>query len=146
MAEPADAAAAAAPAAPAGHKTERLQEVAIPDRPNTVYEHAKKVSDYFAMALRVGVGSGAAVGLWEYARHHPESAFGSELFSVGIGLSTLYLAVVFVAAVGFDLRGGAPGGRSRMSVAADIVSSLVALSLLVSLVYFARTTAMEMMR
>lgn len=132
--------------APAGHDPASHLEVAITDKPNTVYEHAKKVSDYFAMALRVGVGSGAAVGLWEYAKHNPESAFGSELFSVGIGLSTLYLAVVFVAAVGFDLRGGGPGARSRLGIAADVVSSLVALCLLISLVYFARTTTMEMMR
>ncbi len=114
-------------------------------RPNNAFEYAKKISDYFAMALRVAFGAGAAFGLWQLASHHPETQLRNEIIAVVIGVCTAYLAAVFVVSVYYDLRGVEYKSARRRDVWFDLIVPFVALCLLVSLVYFARTTAEMMM-
>lgn len=117
----------------------------MPRRNNDAFEYAKKISDYFAMALRVGVGAGAAFGLWEIARAHPETGFRNEFIALLIGTCTVYLAAVFLVSVIFDLRGIRLNGTRGFQRWTELLVPLVALCLLFSLVYFARTTAQMMM-
>jgi hypothetical protein len=117
----------------------------MPAKPNSAFEYAKKISDYFAMALRVGIGAGAAFGLWEIASHDAETRLRNEIVSVIIGACTAYLALVFLLSVIYDVRGIEFRTARRRDIWIDVIVPLVALCLLVSLVYFARTTAQMMM-
>jgi len=115
-------------------------------RPNRVFERAKRTSDYFAMALHVGIGTGAAVGLWEYSERHMESDTWGKMFAAGIGLATGYLAIVFVVAVLSDIHLINSGPPSKLRACLNFAISTAAVCLLGLLVYFARTTTMEMMQ
>ena len=117
----------------------------MPARQNAAFEYAKKISDYFAMALRIGIGAGAAFGLWELAGHAPETSLRNEIIAVIIGLCTTYLAAVFIVAVFFDLRGIDVKASSLKDTWFEFVVPIIAFCLLISLVYFARTTATMMM-
>ncbi|PHP67510.1 hypothetical protein CSC94_07325 [Zhengella mangrovi] len=112
---------------------------------NSAFEYAKKISDYFAMALRVGIGAGAAFGLWELAGHGGDTRLQNEVAAVVIGVCTAYLALVFIVSVFYDLRGIDFHAARRRDIWVDVVAPLVALCLLVSLVYFARTSTQMMM-
>ncbi|MCB1382537.1 MAG: hypothetical protein KDJ73_06340 [Notoacmeibacter sp.] len=115
------------------------------NRRNDAFEYAKKISDYFAMALRVGIGAGAAFGLWELAGHHPETHLRNEIIAVVIGVCTAFLALVFIVSVLYDLRGVDFRAARRREAWIEFIVPLVAICLLISLVYFARTTATMMM-
>ncbi len=115
------------------------------EKPNHAFEYAKRISDYFAMALRVGIGAGAAFGLWEVASSNPSTRVQNELISMLIGFCTLYLALVFIVSVYYDLRSIDLHAPRKTRVWVEILVPVVALALLVSLVYFARTTAKMMM-
>ena len=112
---------------------------------NDAFEYAKKISDYFAMALRVGIGAGAAFGLWNLAAKDPESRVINELIAGLIGFCTIYLAFVFIVSVFVDLRSVDLHAKRKLGVWVEFLVPIVALALLVSLVYFARTTAKMMM-
>jgi hypothetical protein len=114
-------------------------------KPNDAFEYAKKISDYFAMALRVGVGAGAAFALWELASADASTRLRNELIAGLIGFCTLYLALVFIVSVYYDLRSVDLGAPRKTGIWLDVLVPVVALALLVSLVYFARTTAKMMM-
>ena len=117
----------------------------MPTRQNAAFEYAKKISDYFAMALRIGIGAGAAFGLWELAGHAPETRLRNEVIAIIIGICTAYLAGVFVVSVLFDLRGIDVKTSRLKDTWFELVVPIIAFCLLISLVYFARTTATMMM-
>jgi len=98
------------------------------------------------MALHVGIGTGASVGLWDYAQRHMQTALWGKMFAAGIGIATAYLAIVFVVSILSDLHVINSGPPSKLRVCFNIVISTAAICLLALLVYFARTTTMEMMR
>lgn len=115
-------------------------------KPNPIFDRAKRASDYFTMALHVGIGTGASVGVWEYSERHMDQALWGKMFAGGIGLATCYLGIVFVVSMLSDVRVINNGPPSRLRICFNVLISIAALSVLALLVYFARTTTMEMMR
>jgi len=112
---------------------------------NEAFDFARRISDYFSMALNVGIGAGAAFALWELAVKHPDSEFRNKLFAGIIAICTLSLAASFVVSVWFDMRGLARQKTVRWHRIIRIAAPLIAFCLLLSLIYFARTTTQMMM-
>lgn len=120
-------------------------EAKMDENSNEAFDFARRISDYFSMALNVGIGAGAAFALWELAEKHPDSEFRNKLFAGIIAICTLSLAASFVVSVWFDMRGLGRQKTVRWRRIVRIAAPLVAFCLLLSLIYFARTTTQMMM-